>query len=82
MYAVSSLPLISSLEDSVRWTQVWYVEHTSTGSTFGSLREWSCLVKKNGSNFGCFPEAANFFTLLMSVVGSQLSVFMGRIPGI
>ena len=40
MYAVSSLPLISSLNDPTRWTEVWYADDASACGTLDSLREW------------------------------------------
>ena len=69
MYTVSSLPLISSLKDPVRWTQVWYA--TVTGVWFG-------LVKKKGPKFGYFPEPSKSFLVVdAECVSEAEEMFLG-----
>ena len=40
MYAIGTLPLIRSLHDPGRWTQLWYADDASAGGTLSELRSW------------------------------------------
>ena len=65
MYAVSSVPLISSLVDDagVR-KQVWFADGASACGKFDSLREWFNRLKVRGPLFGYFPEPAKTFLVV------------------
>ena len=56
MYAVSSLPMISSLDHLYQLTQVWYAEDASACKNLESLREWFYILKEKGPSFGYFSE--------------------------
>ena len=56
MYAIGTLPLICSLNNPTRWTQLWYADDASAGGLLPDLHEWFSLVCSRGPAFGYFPE--------------------------
>jgi len=56
MYAIGTLPLIRSLSNPARWTQLWYADDASAGGSISELHEWFSLVCSSGPAFGYFPE--------------------------
>ncbi len=65
MYAISSIPLISSLVDDagVR-KQFWYADDASACSEFNSLLDWFECWKMRGLLFGYFPEPSKCFLVV------------------
>ena len=45
IYAIGSLPPISSLNHPDGWLQVWYTDDSSACSDLESLKEWFSLIK-------------------------------------
>ena len=70
MYAVSFLPLISSLDHLYQLTQVWYADDASACGNLDSSREWFYILKERGPTFGYFPEPSKSFLV---VYDEQLS---------
>ena len=64
MYAVSSLPLISSLNNPARLTEIWYADDTLACSTLDSIQEWFCQLKEKGPKFGYFPERSTSYLVV------------------
>ena len=65
MYAVSSVPLINSLNDPVGMRkQVWYADDASACADFSSLREWFEQLKANGPKYGYFPKPSKSFLVV------------------
>ena len=67
MYAIGTLPLIRSLHNPSRWTQIWYADDTSAGGSLENIQEWFSLLCSKGPAFGYFPEPTKSFI----VVGEQ-----------
>jgi len=40
MYVIGTLPLIHSLRDPGRWTQLWYADDASASGTLLELCDW------------------------------------------
>ena len=40
IYAVSSLPLISSLQNNSKWKQIWYADDATSCGKIKNLRVW------------------------------------------
>ncbi len=67
MYAVSSVPLISSLQDDVgngNTKQVWYADDASACGKFSSLREWFEKVNELGPLYGYYPEPSKSYLVV------------------
>ena len=65
MYAVSTLPLISSLKDPLdKRKQVWYADDASACADFKSLRDWFEKLKMNGPKYGYYPEPSKSFLVV------------------
>ena len=64
MYAVGTLPLIRSLHDPGRWTQLWYADDASAGGTLSELRNWFDLLCSRGPSFGYHPEPTKSFVVV------------------
>ena len=63
-YAISTLPLIHSLRDPGRWTQLWYADDASAGRTLPELRNWFNVLYSRGPSFGYHPEATKSFVVV------------------
>ena len=65
MYAIGTLPLIHSLNDPGRWTQLWYADDASTSGTLPELRNWfNQLCSSYGPSFGYYPEPTKSFVVI------------------
>ena len=64
MYAVSSLPWISSLDHLYQLTQIWYADDASACVNLDSLREWFYILKEREPSFGYFPERSKSFLVV------------------
>ena len=64
MYAIGTLPLIHSLRDPGRWTQLWYANDASAGGTLPELREWFNLLCSHGPAFGYHLEPTKSFVVV------------------
>ena len=64
LYAIGSLPLISSLNQPNDWVQVWYADDASICGHLEALKEWLSLVKVKGPSFGYFPEPSKSFLVV------------------
>ena len=56
IYAIGTLPLIRSLYDPGRWTQLWYADDASASGTLPGLRNWFDQLCSYGPTFGYYPE--------------------------
>ena len=95
MYAVSTIPLISSLDHLNQLTQVWYADDASACGDLHSLSEWLLLLMKHGPSYGYFPEPTKSylvvdkkFTVQASKIFDQLGIkvvhsrrFLGGVIG-
>jgi len=78
MYAVGMLPLIQSLHNPTRWTQLWYADDASAGGSLSDLREWFSLLCSRGPAFGYFPEPTKSFVVVSErFKGETEAVFGG-----
>ena len=66
-YAIGTLPLIRSLHNPSRWTQIWYADDASAGGCLKDIYEWFSLLCSRGPAFGYFSEPTKSFV----VVGEQ-----------
>ena len=64
MYAIGTLPLIRSLRDPSRWTQIWYADDASAGGSLEDIHEWFSLLCSQGPAFGYFPEPSKSFVVI------------------
>ena len=56
LYAIGILPLIRSLKDPSRWTQVWYADDASACGELSNIHEWFDLLLHHGPLYGYFPN--------------------------
>ena len=63
-YAIGILPLIYSLRDPGRWTQLWYADDASAGGTLGELRNWFNVLCSRGPSFGYHSEPTKSFVVV------------------
>ncbi len=54
--AVGSLPLISFLQQTDKWKQIWYADDATSIGTCHHLREWFDNLIKAGPSYGYYPE--------------------------
>jgi len=64
MYAIRTSPLIHSLCDPRRWTQLWYADDTSASGTLPELRNWFNLLCSCGPSFSYYPEPTKSFAVV------------------
>ena len=77
MYAVGTLPLIRSLHDPGRWTQLWYADDASAGGALSDLRDWFNLLRSRGPAFGYFPEPTKSFVVVSEQWKSDATAIFG-----
>ena len=79
LYAVSTVPLISSLQDSSgSRKQVWYADDASACGEFNCLRDWFDEILVKGPRYGYFPEPSKSFLVVdESCVEEAQTVFEG-----
>ena len=58
MYAIGTMPLISSLNRPDKHVKVWYADDASACGELGQLRDWFHLLRDRGPLFGYFPDPA------------------------
>ena len=56
LYAIGILPLIRSLKDPSKWTQVWYADDASACGELSNIRKWFDLLLHHGPLYGYFPN--------------------------
>ena len=56
LYAVGTLPLISSLKRPSLWTQMWYADNASACGRLVHIRQWFNLLLQRGPSFGYYPN--------------------------
>ena len=64
MYAIGTFPLISSLKDRLRWTQIRYVDDALAGGNLKSIHEWLNSLTERGPAYGYFPEPAESYLVV------------------
>ena len=74
MYAVGILPLVLSLKNPSRWTQLWYADDASAAGTLDDLYEWFTLLRDRGLLMGIFLSQVSVFLLLMTAVRLKLRI--------
>jgi hypothetical protein len=63
-YAIGILPLIRSLKDLKRRTQMWYADDASAGATLVEARQWFDQLCADGPAYGYFPEPTKSFIVV------------------
>ena len=63
-YALSVLPLIRSLKDTQRWTQVWYADDANCGGFLDSLLVWFQRLLQDGPAFGYHPQPSKTYLVV------------------
>ena len=64
VYAIGVLPLIHSLEDTCKWTQLWYADDASAGGMLSDLPDWFTLLCSKGPSFGYTPQPTKCFVVV------------------
>ena len=64
VYAIDTLPLIHSLEDTCRWIQLVYANDASAGGLLEDLLIWFKLLCSRGPSFGYCPQPAKCFVVV------------------
>ena len=78
VYAIGTLPLIHSLEDACRWTQLWYADDASAGGLLEDLLIWFKLLCSRGPSFGYCPQPAKCFVVVApSFLDHAKDIFSG-----
>jgi len=81
MYAIGTLPLIHSLHDPGRWTQLWYADNASAGGTLLELRDWFNQLCSHGPAFGYYPEPTKSFVVVNEQWMSEAAAVFGDFGG-
>ena len=77
IYVIGTLPLIHSLHNPSHWTQAWYADDASAGSSLHDLLDWFSVLCSRGSAFGYFPEPSESFLLWTNIVDLRLRLCSG-----
>ena len=64
MYAIGTLPLIHSLRDPSRWSEICYADDVSAGDSLEDIHEWFSLVCSRGPAFGYFLEPSKSYVVI------------------
>ena len=76
MYAIGTLPLIRSLRDPGRWTQLWYADDASACVTLPELHKWFNLLCLRGPAFGYHPKPTKSFVVVTDRWKMKLLLFL------
>ena len=63
-HAIGILPLIRSLKDPSRQTQMWYADDASAGAKLQELRLWFEMLCRDGPDYGYFPEPTKSYIVV------------------
>ena len=67
-----TLPLILSLHNPAKWTQVCYINDASACRCLDDIHEWFYQLCSKGPAFGYHPEPSKSFCFLMTDISLKL----------
>ena len=79
VYAVAILPLIHSLNDRSRWTQMWYADDASAGGLLTDMYDWFSLLCSRGPAFGYTPQPSKCYVVVAAPFQCQAEDIFGKL---
>ena len=64
IYAIGTIPLISTLDHPRQGSHVWYADDASACSDLPALKEWFQKLLKVGPSYGYYPEPSKSFIVV------------------
>ena len=64
MYAIATLPLIRTLKDISKWTQIWYADDSCVGGSLSNIKEWFNHLCKVGPTYGYYPKPCKSYLIV------------------
>ena len=58
-YAVGILPLVKSLKDLAKHSQVWYADDSSCGGGLSNIYKWFLALRTQGPDYGYYAQSSN-----------------------
>ena len=64
IYAIGTIPLISTLDHPRQGSHIWYADDTLACSDLPALKEWFQKLMKVGPSYGYYPEPSKCFIVV------------------